>query len=310
MSEETKEPTMADMEAEINASMVNYREGDMVHGVIAGIENYVVYVDLGTYMQGIILPDQLSDDPDFNMMEDLKPGDEIDAVVVRRDDSNGNLVLSLKQANYINAWKEIEEALESGREYSVKIAESVKGGVVAYLNGIRGFIPASRLSIARLDNEAKEAMVGKNISVIVAEADPDDRKLILSAREGEERRAAEERAEKMAAVHVGMVTKGIVESIKPYGCFVDIGNGLSGLVHISQIANKRIKTPGEVVKQGQEVDVKVTDIRDGKISLSMKALQDIMEKEETPKEPDSEYVSGEEASTSMSSLLGEIVIDE
>ena len=308
MSEETKEPTMADMEAEINASMVNYKEGDMVHGVIAGIENYVVYVDLGTYMQGIILPDQLSDDPGFSMLDDLKPGAEIDAIVIRKDDSNGNLVLSLKQANYINAWREIEEALENGAEYTVKIAESVKGGAVAYLNGIRGFIPTSRLSIARLDNEAKEALVGKTVSVIVAEADR--RKLILSAREAEERKAEEERAEKLSEIHTGMVLKGVVESIKPYGCFVDIGNGLSGLVHISQIANKRIKTPGEVVKQGQEVDVKITEIKDGKISLSMKALQDIMEKNETPEKSENEYVSGEEASTSMSALLGEISIDD
>lgn len=310
MSEETKEPTMADMEAEINASMVNYKEGDMVHGVIAGIENYVVYVDLGTYMQGIILPDQLSDDPGFSMLDDLKPGAEIDAIVIRKDDSNGNLVLSLKQANYINAWREIEEALENGTEYTVKIAESVKGGAVAYLNGIRGFIPTSRLSIARLDNEAKEALVGKTVSVIVAEADADRRKLILSAREAEERKAEEERAEKLSEIHTGMVLKGVVESIKPYGCFVDIGNGLSGLVHISQIANKRIKTPGEVVKQGQEVDVKITEIKDGKISLSMKALQDIMEKNETPEKSENEYVSGEEASTSMSALLGEISIDD
>lgn len=310
MSEETKEPTMADMEAEINASMVNYKEGDMVHGVIAGIENYVVYVDLGTYMQGIILPDQLSDDPGFSMLDDLKPGAEIDAIVIRKDDSNGNLVLSLKQANYINAWREIEEALENGTEYTVKIAESVKGGAVAYLNGIRGFIPTSRLSIARLDNEAKEALVGKTVSVIVAEADAYRRKLILSAREAEERKAEEERAEKLSEIHTGMVLKGVVESIKPYGCFVDIGNGLSGLVHISQIANKRIKTPGEVVKQGQEVDVKITEIKDGKISLSMKALQDIMEKNETPEKSENEYVSGEEASTSMSALLGEISIDD
>ena len=309
MSEETKEPTMADMEAEINASMVNYKEGDMVHGVIAGIENYVVYVDLGTYMQGIILPDQLSDDPGFSMLDDLKPGAEIDAIVIRKDDSNGNLVLSLKQANYINAWREIEEALENGTEYTVKIAESVKGAV-AYLNGIRGFIPTSRLSIARLDNEAKEALVGKTVSVIVVEADADRRKLILSAREAEERKAEEERAEKLSEIHTGMVLKGVVESIKPYGCFVDIGNGLSGLVHISQIANKRIKTPGEVVKQGQEVDVKITEIKDGKISLSMKALQDIMEKNETPEKSENEYVSGEEASTSMSALLGEISIDD
>lgn len=310
MSEETKELTMADMEDEINASMVTYNKGDMVHGIISGIENYIVYVDLGTYMQGIILPDQLSDDPDFNIMEDLKIGEEIDAVVVMEDDGNGNLVLSLKQAAYINAWKELSDGAENGTEYSVKVAESVKGGVTAYLKGIRGFIPSSRLSIGRMDDKAKAELVGKSIDVIVAEADESKRKLILSAREIEERKAAEDAAARMSAVYEGMVTKGVVESIKPYGCFVNIGDGLSGLVHISQIAHKRLKSPSEVVKPGQEVDVKVIEIKDGKISLSIKALQDIMEKDDTSDKPEMEYVSGEEASTSMSSLLRGIVIDD
>lgn len=310
MSEETKELTMADMEDEINASMVTYNKGDMVHGIISGIENYIVYVDLGTYMQGIILPDQLSDDPDFNIMEDLKIGEEIDAVVVMEDDGNGNLVLSLKQAAYINAWKELSDGAENGTEYSVKVAESVKGGVTAYLKGIRGFIPSSRLSIGRMDDEAKAELVGKSIDVIVAEADESKRRLILSAREIEERKAAEDAAARMSAVYEGMVTKGVVESIKPYGCFVNIGDGLSGLVHISQIAHKRLKSPSEVVKPGQEVDVKVIEIKDGKISLSIKALQDIMEKDDTSDKPEMEYVSGEEASTSMSSLLRGIVIDD
>ena len=134
--------------------------------------------------------------------------------------------------------------------------------------------------------------------------------LVLSGRELEEKIAIKEHEEKVRAVKVGTITKGTVESIMPYGCFVNIGDGVSGLVHISQIAHKRLKTPSEVVKPGQEVDVKVIDIKDGKISLSMKALVDVMEKNETDEEEGpSEYLSGEEASTGMASLLAGIKID-
>lgn len=310
MSEE-KELTMADMEEQINASMVNYHIGDMVHGIVAGIENYVVYVDIGSYMQGIILPAELSDDPSFSMIDDIKIGDEIDGVVTMEDDGNGNLVLSRKQAVQINAWDELKEGKENETVYSVKVSKAVKGGVIAYLNGIRGFIPVSRLAIKRVSDSEKEEYVGKNIDVIIADADDEKKNLILSARELEEKKAKEAYDKKMAAVHVGMVTKGIVESIKPFGCFVNIGDGLSGLVHISQIAHRHLKTPNEEVKKGDEVNVKVTDIKDGKISLSMKALVDIMEKNE-PQENDSEseYISDEEASTSMSDLLSGIVLDD
>ena len=133
MSEE-KELTMADMEEQINASMVNYHIGDMVHGIVAGIENYVVYVDIGSYMQGIILPAELSDDPSFSMIDDIKIGDEIDGVVTMEDDGNGNLVLSRKQAVQINAWDELKEGKENETVYSVKVSKAVKGGVIAYLN--------------------------------------------------------------------------------------------------------------------------------------------------------------------------------
>lgn len=309
MSEE-KELTMADMEEQINASMVNYHIGDMVHGIVAGIENYVVYVDIGSYMQGIILPAELSDDPSFSMLDNIKIGDEIDGIVTMEDDGNGNLVLSRKKAVQINAWDELRKGKENETVYSVKVSNTVKGGVIAYLNGIRGFIPVSRLAIRRVSDSEKEEYVGKTIDVIIAEADAEKRSLILSAREIEERKAKDAYDKKLAALHVGMVTKGIVESIKPFGCFVNIGDGLSGLVHISQIAHRHLKTPNEEVKKGDEVNVKVIDIKDGKISLSMKALVDIMEKNETNEDSESEYISDGEASTSMSGLLSGIVLDD
>ncbi len=309
MSEE-KELTMADMEEQINASMVKYHTGDIVHGIVAGIENYVVYVDIGSYMQGIILPGELSDDPSFSVMDDIKIGDEIDGVVTMEDDGNGNLVLSRRQAVLITAWDELKEGKDNETVYTVKVSKSVKGGVIAYLNGIRGFIPVSRLSIKRVSDSEKEEYVGKYIDIIISEADDEKKSLILSAREPEEKKAKEAYDNKIAALHVGMVTKGTVESIKPFGCFVNIGNGLSGLVHISQIAHRHLKTPNEEVKTGDEVNVKVIDIKDGKISLSMKALVDIMEKNEPEEDSESEYISDEEASTPMADLLSGIILDD
>lgn len=302
--------TMADFEAEIDASMKRFKEGDMVKGIIAGIEDYVVHVDLGTYMQGIILPTELSDDPSFNMMDNLKIGEEISCIVIGEEDANGNMLLSLRQATNILAWEGLKEGKEEGTIYSVKISKSVNGGWIAYLNGIRGFIPVSRLSLSRIEDEEKESYVGKTYDVIIADINEDKGSLILSARELEERKAAKEHEEKVLAVKPGTVTKGIVESIMPYGCFVNIGNGLSGLVHISQIAHKRLKTPQEEVKLGQEVDVKIIEVKDGKISLSMKALVDFMEKNETDEdEGPSEYTESEEASTGMASLLAGLKLD-
>lgn len=302
--------TMADFENEINESMKKFKQGDMVKGIISNIEDYVVHVDLGTYMQGIILPTELSDDPSFSMMDDLKIGDEISCIVIGDEDGNGNLLLSLKQAANILAWESLIEGKENETVYTVKISKSVNGGFVAYLSGIRGFIPISRLTLKRIEEEEKESYVGKTYKVIIADIDQDKNSLILSARELEERQAQIEHDEKVAAVKVGTVTKGVVESIMPYGCFVNIGEGLSGLVHISQIAHKRLKSPSEEVKVGQEVDVKVIEIKDGKISLSMKALVDFMEKNETDEEEGpSEYNDSEEATTGMASLLAGLKID-
>lgn len=301
--------SMADFEEEINASMKRFKEGDKVKGIVSNIEDLIVYVDLGTFEHGIILPSELSDDPEFSMMDDLKIGQEITAIVLMTDDGSGNLVLSLKQAVEAQAWEELREGLLNKTEYEVKIAKSVNGGVITYIKGLRAFIPISRLSIRHIDDTEKDEYVGRKLKAAVIEANEEKRSLVLSVREIEQRQADAEHQEKVTAIKVGAVLKGIVESIKPYGCFVDIGDGVSGLVHISQIAHNRLKSPHEVVKEGQSVDVKVINIKDGKISLSMKALVDVMEKNETDNELPSEYTSGEEASTGMASLLAGIKLD-
>ena len=170
------------------------------------------------------------------------------------------------------AWRKAEELKASQENITVTVSEIVKGGVVADFEGIRAFIPISRLSLERIDD--CNSFLGQELEVRVTEADMDADKLILSAREILKERQEISRKKKISDVQAGQVFHGVVSTIKDYGAFIDLGDGMSGLVHISQISHNRIKHPGVVLKEGQEVDVKVIGIKDGKISLSMKALQE------------------------------------
>lgn len=179
------------------------------------------------------------------------------------------------------AWRKAEELKESQENITVTVSGVVKGGVTAELEGLRAFIPISKLSLEKIDD--CEAFLGKELEVRVFESDMDEDKLILSAREILKEKQELSRKKKVSDVQVGQVFHGVVATIKDYGAFVDIGDGLSGLVHISQISHTRIKHPKVVLKEGQEVDVKVIDVKDGKISLSIKALLDNPE-EQAPEE--------------------------
>ena len=195
------------------------------------------------------------------------------------------------------AWKKASELLESGEIVTVNVLTSVKGGVIANFEGLRAFIPASGLSLKKVDS--LDQFIGQDIQVQVVTADMDADKLVLSAKELLKKAQKAEQDKKLAAVTTGAVLKGKVESLQDYGAFVRLENDLSGLVHISQISNDRIKHPSVVLSVGQEVDVKVIDIKNGKISLSMKALLEPAEEEE----PEVEIPVAEEIGTSMADLL-------
>ena len=197
------------------------------------------------------------------------------------------------------AWKKAEELQESQENITVTVSEVVKGGVVADFEGIRAFIPISKLSIERIDDCGP--FLDKEIEVRVFEADMEADKLILSAREILKEKQEDSRKKKLSDVKPGQVYHGVVATIKEYGAFVDIGSGLSGLVHISQISHNRIKHPGVVLKEGQEVDVKVIDIKDGKISLSIKALLD--DPQEQPLDEDIVLPESDGLGTSLGDLL-------
>ena len=197
------------------------------------------------------------------------------------------------------AWRRAEELMESQENFTVTVSEVVKGGVVADFDGIRAFIPISKLSLERIDS--CDPFLGKELEVRVFEADMEADKLILSAKEILRERQELSKKKKLSDVKVGQVFTGTVSTLKEYGAFVDIGDGLSGLVHISQISHERIKHPGVVLKEGQEVNVKVIDIKDGKISLSIKALLD--NPEEIPSDEEIELPESEGLGTSLGDLL-------
>lgn len=298
--------TMKDYEKELNESMKKIEEGDILTGTVVSVDEKEVILDLKYYAEGVIPAEDYTREPGFNLKEEVHPGDEVSATVVRKDDGNGNILLSRVEAADVLAWEKIREYKESGEALDVTVKGITNAGVIAYVEGVRGFIPASRLSLGYVEDT--EEYLNRQIRVQVIECDKDSKKLILSARELLREQAEEERKKKISNVQVGLVTEGTVESLQPYGAFVDLGNGLSGLVHISQICEKRIKKPSEVLSVGDRVKVKVTAVKDGKLSLSIKEASDMMAKdieEEVYEVPD----EGEEATTSLGALFAGIKLD-
>lgn len=269
--------TMDDYAAELDASFHKVQEGDVLTGTVIGVSETEVTLDLKSYTDGIIRLEDYSEDPAFSIKTDVQIGDEVTATVLRPDDGQGHILLSRKAAADELAWKKAAEYLENETVLTVKIAGVVNAGVVAYVEGLRGFIPASRLSLSYVEN--LEDWLNREIQVRVITVEPEKKKLVLSAREILREKAAETRRNKISNVEVGLVTEGKVESIQPYGAFIDLGDGLSGLVHVSQISEKRIKSPDVVLKVGDTVKVKVIAVKDGKLSLSMKALNDVAAEE-------------------------------
>ncbi len=295
------EETMNDFKDEIDRSFRKVHEGDILEGTVIDVSDTEITLDLKYYTQGIIKVEDMSDDPKFSVHRDVKVGDEISATVISTDDGNGNILLSKKEANQVLSWDKLGEMLSSGEYVDVKVSEAVKSGCVAFLEGIRGFIPASKLDLQFVEEDKLQEYVGKTLKVKVITADKEAGKLVLSAREYLREQADLKRSEMISNVEVGLVTEGVVESLQNYGAFVNLGNGMTGLVHISQICNQRIAHPSSVLKVGQKVKVKVIQIKDGKLSLSMKALEEIAATEIT--EEKIQYESDGEATTSMADLL-------
>ena len=164
--------------------------------------------------------------PGFNIKEAVQPGDEVQAMVLRRDDGQGNILLSRADAADVLAWDRLKELQDSGEVLDVVVKGIVNGGAIAYVEGVRGFIPASRLALEFVEDT--EVFLNKPIQVRVIEADKAKKRLVLSAREILRERAEVEKRNKISNIQVGFVTEGTVESLQPYGAFVELGNRVSG----------------------------------------------------------------------------------
>ena len=276
----------------------------MLTGTVISVDEKEVILDLKYYAEGVIRAEDFSNEPGFSLKDAVQVGDEITATVIRKDDGHGNILLSRAEANDILAWEKLAQYKEEKTVLDVKVKGIVNAGVIAYVEGIRGFIPASKLSLNYVEEDALNDWLGKELEVRVINADAENKRLVLSAREILREKADEERKAKVSNVQVGLVTEGTVETIKPYGAFINLGNGLSGLLHVSQICEKRIKTPAAVLSEGDTVKVKITAIKDGKLSLSMKALNDVAAEE--VEEETFELPETEAATTSLGSLFKNI----
>lgn len=296
--------SMKDFEQELERSFRKISVGDIITGTVIGVTEEEVTLDLNYYTQGIIKAENLSEDPSFSIF-DIQEGDVIEATVVRLDDGHGSMELSKKEANDILAWDKLKTMMEEETVVTVKIQEAVKAGVITYLEGIRAFIPASQLAADYVEDTS--VFVGKSIDVQVITVDREADKLVLSGKAVARAKEEEDRNHRISMIVPGTVLEGVVENIKPYGAFVSLGSGLSGLLHISQISQKRISSPHAILKEGQHVKVKVLNTKDNRISLSMKALEEEVEAEEAVITPELEqYISKESTGTSLADLLAGI----
>lgn len=292
--------TMEDYKEALEASYRRIRPGDIVTGTVIDVNDQDVTIDFNYYAPGRIPVTELSDDPTYQVQENVAVGDTLTATVVKTDDGAGNMLLSCKDAAEELAWDKLQEAQKTKKVYHVKVAGAVNGGCVAYVEGVRGFIPASKLALEYVEEPAD--YLNKELDVQVISVDEDAKRVVLSAKELLLAKVMEEKNKKINKYTVGTVMEGTVEQLKDYGAFVNIGDGITGLVHISQISDRRLKHPSQVLKEGDKVKVKIIKIENNKISLSIREAAELTSREVEEEGP-AEYEDNGVAATGLGALL-------
>ena len=252
----------------IDGTLTEFDEGDLVNGTVVKIEHDEVLVDIGFKSEGVVPVRELSIRKDADPSEIVNLGDEIEALVLQKEDKDGRLILSKKRAEYERAWISVEEKFKAGETVTGEVIEVVKGGLILDI-GLRGFLPASLVDLRRVKD--LDAYLGTEIEARVIEMDRNRNNVVLSRRVLLEEGRKNERAEILSKLVKGMRLKGTVSSIVDFGAFVDLG-GIDGLVHISELSWNHVNHPSEVVKVGDEVEVEVLDVdlQRERISLGLK----------------------------------------
>ena len=253
------------------ASFPTITEGEVVHGTVVRVDKDEVLVDIGYKSEGVIPVAELSIRRSVNPADEVNVGDEIDALVLTKEDAEGRLILSKKRARFELAWKQIEGAAESGEPVNGKVIEVVKGGLILDL-GVRGFLPASLVDIRRVQD--LDEFLGRELRCKVIELNRSRNNVVLSRRAVLEDERKEQRQAILDRLNPGDVVEGTISNIVDFGAFVDL-DGMDGLIHISELSWTHVNHPSEVLDIGQEVKVKVLDIdRDRqRISLGLKQTQ-------------------------------------
>ena len=270
----------------IEASLRDFKEGDILEGTVVKIDRDEVLLDIGYKSEGVIPTKELSIRHDVDPGQVVKVGDEVEALVLQKEDKEGRLILSKKRAQYERAWGRIEEVMQSGGTIKGPVIEVVKGGLILDI-GLRGFLPASLVDLRRVRD--LHPFVGTELEAKIIELDRNRNNVVLSRRAFLEESQSEGRKKFLESLQKGERRKGTVSSIVNFGAFVDLG-GVDGLVHVSELSWKHVDHPSEVVQVGQEVEVEVLDVdldRE-RVSLSLKATQ-----EDPWKEFERKYSAGE-----------------
>jgi len=270
----------------IEASLRDFKDGDIVEGTIVKIDRDEVLLDIGYKSEGVIPAKELSIRHDVDPNEVVHVGDKIEALVLQKEDKEGRLILSKKRAQYERAWGRIEEVMRSGSTIRGPVIEVVKGGLIVDI-GLRGFLPASLVDLRRVRD--LHPYVGQEIEAKIIELDRNRNNVVLSRRAFLEESQSEGRKKFLESLQKGERRKGTVSSIVNFGAFIDLG-GVDGLVHVSELSWKHVDHPSEVVQVGQEVEVDVLDVdlERERVSLSLKATQ-----EDPWKEFERKYQAGE-----------------
>jgi small subunit ribosomal protein S1 len=265
--------TPEELAAAIELSIKNFKDGDLVAGTIVKIDRDEVLLDIGYKSEGVIPAKELSIRQDVDPSEVVHVGEHVEALVLQKEDKEGRLILSKKRAQYERAWSRIEEIMRAGKTIEGPVIEVVKGGLILDI-GLRGFLPASLVELRRVRD--LHPYVGQLLECKIIELDRNRNNVVLSRRAFLEESQSEGRKKFLESLKKGERRKGTVSSIVNFGAFVDIGGGVDGLVHVSELSWKHVDHPSEVVSVGQEVDVEVLDVdldRE-RVSLSLRATQE------------------------------------
>src|SRR3954466_15980979 len=254
-----------------DATLSDFDEGDVVTGLVVRIDKDEVLIDIGYKSEGVIPVNELSIRRSVNPGDEVSLGDEVDALVLQKEDADGRLILSKKRARFEKAWKKIEAAAESGEPVDGQVIEVVKGGLIIDL-GVRGFLPASLVDIRRVQD--LEEFRGQTLRCKVIELNRSRNNVVLSRRAVLEEERREQRQQILDRLSPGVEVEGVISNIVDFGAFVDL-DGIDGLIHISELSWSHVNHPSEVLEIGQTVNVKVLDVdRDRqRISLGLKQTQ-------------------------------------